>query len=71
MTGKITITSADALGKTYQETVGYTTVEVFTNTAAAQVFDQFGRAIAALTTNTYKDTTVTYEASITEILAEA
>lgn len=70
MTGKIVVSSVDQAGKKYQENVGYTAVEVFNNVPAAGVFDNFGRAIVALTTNSYDDTTVTYEISINEILAD-
>lgn len=72
MLGKITITSSDLNLKIINENVGYTNAEVYSSdTSIAQAFDTFGRAIIGLTTNTYRDTTVTYEYSINEILEDA
>lgn len=69
MTGKVSVVMVDSTGNKITENLGYTETEV--SAENAQVFDTFGRAIAACTTNTYTDTIITYERSINEILADA
>lgn len=68
--GKINIQSQDALGTNYNENMGYITDWDAANTETAKLIDSFARAVINLTTNTYKDTVITYELSINETLTE-
>ncbi len=74
MIGKLTYTSYDSLNKEYKEPLGYTNLDLSENAqnrvANAQKIDDFVRAVNALTTNTFKDSEVTYTYNVTDIIVE-
>lgn len=77
MTGKGTIKATAATGYSSNILLGTLKTDVInglqdtsTAVATATKLDNFGRAAAAISTDTYDDTTVSVEFSAVEILAE-
>lgn len=74
MLGKLTYSSYDTLNKEYKEPLGYVNLDLSENVqdrvAKAQKIDDFVRAVNALTTNTFKDSEVTYTYNVTDIIVE-
>lgn len=74
ITGTLSLSYRNAVDKSYTENLGTIQADDIVDEAKkaefAQQLDQFGRAVSALTTNTFSDMTVKLSFSINEILAE-
>ena len=61
VTGKISYKATDSEDNDFTENVGYTNVNVTTDSVASAAILTFTRGLNALTTSTYDSTKITYE----------
>lgn len=71
---KISYKSIDQQSNTFNEPLGSANLDVYQGATSrldnAKKIDALARAMNSLTTNTYRDSTATYEYSINEVIAE-
>ena len=72
MQGRITLRMKNSDNVEFNENIGYTQADVLGGTSTASIAAErilnYSQSMAALTTNTYISTTVSYEASLDEIV---